>query len=240
MGGEVRHSPGTDDRVNAPGREAVTDFSVEDIFATHRSLRIRLHLAAFTQQKLMRYKPAPLDTTPRISLSADTVMNIFSRHSEEMGRIHLGGEKRNFRRFTTSSDWCPVHGLVGASGAVLGSKSGSELAAEVLGQGLCATSGPEGGDTSGHESGLLERAWCKIAFLGSEGEQDLPATQCRSEGADMYGPQLIETWGTARRPLWWFAARAQDFSMCFPEMLPFADEIKERYARGCSQRFRFA
>ena len=34
---------------------------------THRSLRIRLHLAAFTQQKLMRYKPVPLDTTPRIS-----------------------------------------------------------------------------------------------------------------------------------------------------------------------------
>ena len=69
--------------VNAPAREAVTDFSVEDIFATHRSFRIRLHLAAFPQQKPMRYKPAPLDTTPRISLSADAILNIFSRHSEQ-------------------------------------------------------------------------------------------------------------------------------------------------------------
>ena len=69
--------------VNAPAREAVTDFSVEDVFATHRSFRIRLHLAAFPQQKLMRYKPAPLDTTPRISLSADAILNIFSRHSEQ-------------------------------------------------------------------------------------------------------------------------------------------------------------
>ena len=42
-------------------------FSVEDIFATHRSLRMRLHLAAFTQQKLMRHKAAPLDTTSRFS-----------------------------------------------------------------------------------------------------------------------------------------------------------------------------
>ena len=83
--------------VNAPPREAVTDFSVEDIFATHRSLRIRLHLAAFTQQKLMRYKPAPLDTTTRISLSAEPSFR-------EVGRTHPGGGKRNFRRCTTCSD----------------------------------------------------------------------------------------------------------------------------------------
>ena len=31
----------------------------------------------------MRCTPAPLDTTPRISLSADTIMNIFSRHPEK-------------------------------------------------------------------------------------------------------------------------------------------------------------
>ena len=43
----------------------------------------------------------------------------------------------------------------------------------------------------------------------------------------IFGPQLIETWANARRALWWFAARAQDFSVCFPEMLPSADEIKE-------------
>ena len=43
----------------------------------------------------------------------------------------------------------------------------------------------------------------------------------------IYGLQLIETWANARRALWWFAARAQDFSVCFPEMLPSADEIKE-------------
>ena len=87
------------------------------------------------------------------------------------------------------------------------------MAAEVPGQGLCATSGPEGGDTSGHERGLLERAWCKIASLGCEGEQDLPATQRSSEDADI--------WTATHRDL------AQDFSVCFPQMLPSADEIKE-------------
>ena len=80
---------------NAPAREAVADFPVEDIFATHRSLRIRLHLEAFTRQKLMRYKPVPLDTTPRISLSADTIMNIFSRHTEKWEE-HIWRRERQF------------------------------------------------------------------------------------------------------------------------------------------------
>ena len=55
----------------------------------------------------------------------------------------------------------------------------------------------------------------------------------------IYEPQLIETWANATRALWWFAARAQDFSVCFPEMLPLLMKSK-RYAHGCSQRFRVA
>ena len=74
---------------------AVADFAVEDIFATHRSLRMRLHLAAFTQQKHMWYKPAPLGTTPRISLSTDTIMHIFSHDSEEWEDHILVAEMAN-------------------------------------------------------------------------------------------------------------------------------------------------
>ena len=61
-----------------------------------------------------------------------------------------------------------------------------------------------------------------------------------------YGPQLTETWANARRALWWFPARAQDFSVCFPEMLPSADEIKEictwlqSTVRSCMKNFHAA
>ena len=61
-----------------------------------------------------------------------------------------------------------------------------------------------------------------------------------------YGPQLIETWASARRALWWFAARAQDFSVCFPEKLPSADEIKEirtwlqSMVQSCMKKFHAA
>ena len=175
-GGEVRHSPRTDNRSPADRLRLGQCARTRGSGGCFRGRHLCHSSLTSNTTSFGSFYSAEAHAVPTSSARHDTTDLLecghyhehFQPSFREVGRTLPGGGKRNFRRYATSSDWCPVHDLVGASGAVLGGKSGCELAVEVLGQGLCATS--KAFDTmpfgkGGLGSVLFQRAGCLVPVI---------------------------------------------------------------------------